>query len=314
MLGTQSPFIAYLSGRPYAATPTGGDIWQEASRDDALGRLQREAFARAGCLLVSNPITFAHARRYGLTNLIYLPFIVDERDYAPGPPAVRHEWEAASGGDFFVLSTARADDYYKGPQIGLRGFAEFAERFPGARLVVTAWGKNIEAVKSTAKQLDIADRIILAPVAGKRMLVKYLRSADCLLDQFILGYYGATGIEGAACGIPAIMRFEQAQYDALFESGAPPFLNAATSSRGNKRLGISRHRRRASKGLSNRHREWFLKSHSGKRWAGDYFAILGALALGHKFSFAGSPLAADFRRLSGVSRGTTSCRARVSKL
>ena len=70
VLGTQNAFIAYLSGKPYAAAPTGGDIWQEASRDDALGRLQREAFARAGCLLASNPITFAHARRYGLTNLI----------------------------------------------------------------------------------------------------------------------------------------------------------------------------------------------------------------------------------------------------
>ena len=48
VLGTQNAFIAYLSGRPYAATPTGGDIWLEASRDDALGRLQRTAFSSRG--------------------------------------------------------------------------------------------------------------------------------------------------------------------------------------------------------------------------------------------------------------------------
>ena len=143
VLGTQNAFIAYLSGRPYAATPTGGDIWLEASRDDALGRLQRHAFARAGCLLVSNPRTFAHARRYGMTNLIHLPLIVEMKKIIR---RVRRKFasngERRSGGDFFVLSTARADDYYKGSQIGLRGFAEFARKVPGARLGCCGLGQG----------------------------------------------------------------------------------------------------------------------------------------------------------------------------
>ena len=234
-----------------------------------------------------------------MTNLIHLPLILNEKDYAPGPPEIRQQWIEGSGGDFFVLSTARADDYYKGPQIGLRGFAEFARKVPGARLVVVAWGKDIAAVNKTAVQLDIADRVVFAPLAGKRLLVKYLRSADCLLDQLLVGYYGATGIEGAACGTPTIIRLEQAQYEALFDSGTPPFLNAATSSQVTDALEFLATHAERRRELSNKHREWFLKSHSGQRWAGDYFAILGALALGHKFSFAGSPLAAD---LSPVER------------
>ena len=160
-------------------------------------------------------------------------------------------------------------------------------------MVVTTWGKNFDAIQSSALQLDIADRVIFAPVAGKRLLVKYLRSADCLLDQFALGYYGATGIEGAACGVPVIMRFEHAQYDALFESGAPPFLNASTSTEVSNALEFLATDAERRRELSKKHREWFLISHSGQRWADDYFAILGALALGHKFSFAGSPLAAE---------------------
>jgi glycosyltransferase involved in cell wall biosynthesis len=299
VLATQTPFIAYLSGKPYAATPTGGDIWLEASRDDALGRLQRASFEHAGCILVSNPWTFAHARRYGMANLIYLPMILDERDYAPGPPELRKQWEAESGGNFFALSTARADNYYKGPQIGLRGFAEFARSFPGARLVVTTWGKDIGGVKNTAAQLGIGDRLLFAPAAGKRMVVKYLRSADCLLDQFVLGYYGGTGIEGAACGLPVIMRFEQAQYDALLDSGAPPFLNAATSTEVANALQFLAADAERRRGLSNKHRDWFLKSHSGERWADEYLATLGAVALEHKFSFAASPLAVE---LSPVER------------
>lgn len=291
VLATQHPFIGYLSGKPYIATQTGGDIWFEAARDDALGRLQRTAFAQAACVLVSNPWTCAHARRYGLTNLIFLPLILDEQDYSPGPPAFRDKWRAESGGDFFVLSTARADDHYKGSQIGLRGFAEFARKSPGARLVVATWGKNIEQLKSAAGQLGIADRLLFERVAGKRRVVKYLRSADCLLDQLVIGYYGATALEGAACGVPVIMRCNHAQYDALCENGAPPFLDAASVSEVTNALdlvsGADAERRQ---GLADTHRRWFLANHSGQRWAEDYRTLLDAVALGHRFSFAKSPL------------------------
>jgi glycosyltransferase involved in cell wall biosynthesis len=293
LFAAQGPYVAYLSGRPYAATTTGGDIWLECSRDDALGRLQRTAFAQAGCVLVTTPWLFAHARRYGFNNFLYLPFIIDEQVYAPGPPELRAQWHATSGGDFFVLSTARADDYYKGPQIGLRGFAEFSRKFAGARLVVTVWGNNIEAVKKTSTELGISDRVLFMPVAGKRRLIKYLRSADCLLDQFVVGYYGATALEAAACGVPVIMRLEQAQYEALFEGGAPPFVNAVNSTEvANALEFVALDPERRHK-LSADHRDWFLRNHGGDRWGADYVAVLGALALGHRFSFIESPLAAD---------------------
>ena len=271
----------------------GGDLWLEASRDDELGRLQRTAFAQAGCVLGTNPWNYAHARRYGLNNFIQLPIVLNEDDYSPGPPIERARWEEMSGGNFFALSTARADDVYKGSQIGLTGFAEFSRKVPGARLVFVTWGKNIDRLKEIAEKLGISDRIMFVPVCGKRKLVEYLRSADCLLDQFIVGYYGATAIEGAACGTTVIMRYEKAQYEALFESGPPPFLDASTGTQVANALELiaaSPAERRSE--LSAAHRNWFMKSHSGKRWAADYLAILAALALGHRFSFNESPLAA----------------------
>src|SRR5262249_44727971 len=105
----QAPYIAYLSGKLYAAAQMGGDLWLEASRDELLGRLQRSAYREAGCVLVNNPWTFAHARRFGLTNLIYLPYSLNETVYAPGEGTSRRKWEQQSGGKFFVLTTARAD-------------------------------------------------------------------------------------------------------------------------------------------------------------------------------------------------------------
>jgi hypothetical protein len=128
ILTTQIPYYAYLANKPYAAAPMGGDIWLEASRDDLLGRLQRTAHEQANCILVNNPWIFAHARRFGLKNCFYLPLILDEKVYSPGPGTEREKWKQISGGDFFVFSSARADEYYKASQIGLRGLPSLPRR------------------------------------------------------------------------------------------------------------------------------------------------------------------------------------------
>ena len=290
LVAAQQPHVAYMSGKPYAVTVTGGDWWLEASRDDALGRLQRTSYGEAGCVCVSNPWNYSHARRYGLANLLYLPLVLNEEDYSPGPPSERERWRAESGGEFFVFSSARADEYYKGSNVGLRGFAEFSRRHPEARLVLTTWGNDFDKTKETISRLGLTDRVLLVPLSGKRKLVEYLRSADCLLDQFKVGYFGATGLEACACGLPVIIRFEEAQYADFCETGAPPFLNAATTTEVANALEMlaTDPGRRAQ--LAADHRDWFLKNQSGKRWAADYQAVLGALALGHKFSFETSPL------------------------
>jgi glycosyltransferase involved in cell wall biosynthesis len=286
---TQNCFLGHLAGKPYVATQMGGDIWLEGARDDVLGRLQRTGFRRASCVLVSNPWSYAHARRYGFNNLIYLPLTLNEEDYSPGLGRSRAEWEA-TGGDFFVLTAARSDNYYKGTDLGLRGFAQFSAKHSNARLVVVGWGNDLEATRARLGSLGIADTTIFLPVSGKRRMVDYLRSADCLLDQFRLGYYGATALEAAGCGLPIVMRIEHSQYDAICRTGAPPFLNADSSNDVADALEslISDQERRT---LSARlHRDWFLGNHSGRAWARDYEAILSAVALGHHFSFETSPL------------------------
>jgi uncharacterized protein YoxC len=164
-------------------------------------------------------------------------------------------------------------------------------------LVFAAWGKDIELLKIVAAQLEIFDRLVFVPVSGKRKMVDYLRSADCLLDQFKVGYYGATGLEAAACGLPVIIRLEHAQYDALCEEGAPPVLNAGTSTEVVNALELLARNPQRRREIAADHRDWFLKNQSGQRWADDYYCVLGALALGHRFSFAASPLAAELSPL-----------------
>jgi len=290
LLVTQSVQIAYLAKRPYLATQNGGDLWFEASRGDALGILQRRGFAGARALLINNPWTCAHARRFGFSHGIYLPLMLDEDAYAPGAPRFRAEWMERSGGDFFVLATSRLDQETKGSQIVIDGFRRFAPRYPGARLVVVNWGRDRARLLEHMRDAGLAERVLVLPLSGKRRLVDCYRSADCVLDQFVLGQYGATALEAMACARPVVMRLELAQYEALCDTGAPPVLEADGAEGVAAHLATLHADAAARRVRGDAARAWFLANHSGRRWAADYAALLIATALGHRFDFKDSPL------------------------
>jgi glycosyltransferase involved in cell wall biosynthesis len=289
-LTSQAPYLVWMARRPYLVTQNGADIWYECARDDLFGRVQRQAFAEGAAFLVSNPWSFAHARRYGMRHMIYVPVMLDETVYRPGASSLRQEWQRATGGTFFVLSTARVDEFYKGSGIGLRGFAEFSRNHSEARLVFIGWGEDEATQRARLTELGIADRVLVLPISGKRRLVQYLQAADCLLDQFTLGYYGSTALEAMACGLPVIMRIEAEQYEGLCPAGAPPVLQAASPEE------VFAHLLALGQSVSLRLelgiqcRNWFLASHSGARWAGVYSDLLAATALGKCFDFSASPL------------------------
>jgi glycosyltransferase involved in cell wall biosynthesis len=290
LLSVQTPYLAYLAGRPYVASQSGGDVWYECSRDDAFGRLQRTAYALARVFIVSNPWSYAHARRYGFRHLVYLPMIIDEDVYSPGEPAAREEWKRAIGGDFFVLMTSRIDDRVKGSEIGLMGFAKFAASAPGARLVVMSWGADEVKLRPRLAQIGVEDKVLVLPIAGKRRLVQYLRAADCLIDQFVLGYFGASGLEAMACGLPVIMRLERAQYDAVCRTGAPPVLDADSDDQVAAHLECLADSANMRKQTGERLRRWFLDNHGSGRWSEAYLDVLTVVAYSRHIGFDRSPL------------------------
>lgn len=292
LLTVQSPYLAYLSGKPYVATQMGGDIWYEASRDDAIGRLQRTAFARAGAFMVSNPWSLAFARRYGLRNLVYVPFLVDDERYSPGAGHSRAGWEVETGGNFFVLITSRQDYRFKGSDLAVRAFARLAAVASGARLIVTGWGADQEKTQALYQSLGILDKVHVVAIAGKRRLVDYLRSADCVLDQLTLGYFGSTGLEAMACGKPVVMNLNQMQYDALLPEGCAPVCQASSEDQVAMHLIQLERDRDYAKMCGSALRQWFLDTHGNEKWGRVYDAILAACSQGVLPSFNESPLEA----------------------
>ena len=286
----QFQYAAYMSRRPYIFGQSGGEIWMEPARDDAYGRLQRRALEGAAVILTSNPITLAHMRRYGWAHSLYVPWFLDDEVYAPGPADMREGWRERMGGDFFVLMSARIDDHWKGSQIALEGFARFAAHHPGARLVTLRWGAEEASLDERLRALGIADRVLILPCVGKRRLVRLLRSADALIEQFVLGYYGGSALEALACGTPVVMRLEAEQYAGLLEGDIPPVLQAATAEEVAGRLRELAASEARAADVRRRSRDWFLRNHAASTWMGPYTRLLRHVASGRPLPFAGSPL------------------------
>lgn len=297
LFAAQAPYLAYLSHRPYLAAQTGGDLWLEASRNDALGTLQRRAYARAVAILATNPWAYSNARRFGFRHVLYVPLIIDTDAYAPGPSDARSAWQREVGGDFFVLVTARLDRKWKGSHIGLDGFACFAARHPGARVVVIGWGEHTSELVAELDRRGLNGRYVRIPTSGKRKVVEYLRAADCVLDQFVIGYYGATALEAMATGVPVVMRLARDQYDALCPTGAPPVLDAATANDVDRQLErlVTSASDRAQ--IGERSRQWVERNHGVEVWRDRYVALLNATAAGAPFNFRHSPLAEPLSQL-----------------
>jgi glycosyltransferase involved in cell wall biosynthesis len=291
----QTPYLAYLSQRPYLAAQTGGDLWFDAARNDELGQLTRQSYSKAQAILATNPWAYANARRYGFKHVIYAPLIIDTTQYSPAPRGagtseLRELWKKEVGGDFFVFSSARIDLMWKGSDIGLEGFCRFAKKYTRARLVVTAWGENRSALIEIIKRQGLENRVIFLPLAGKRKLVECLRAVDCLLDQFKIGYYGATALEAMSCGVPVVMRILKPQYDALCPTGAPPVLNVNNA----EEVFFSLERLAVQPGLiqqiARESRDWILKNHDVNVWESTYGVLLAATAAKIPFDFRGAPL------------------------
>jgi glycosyltransferase involved in cell wall biosynthesis len=261
------------------------------------GRLQRLAFSKAGAFIVSNPWSLAFGRRYGMRNMVYLPFLMDETKYTPGPAEFRAQWAAETGGDFFVLMSSRLDYLFKGSNLAVNAFARFAAKMPGARLVIAGWGADKSRVEELFTKLGIENKVLVVPVAGKKRLIKYLRSADCLIDQLSLGYYGASALEGMACGLPVIMNLNREQYDALIPEGCAPVCHAETEDAVFQHLNNLHDNANYRAEVGEKLRGWFLKTHSNEKWGKLYEAVLWATSERTLPIFDETPLGASLGKV-----------------
>jgi glycosyltransferase involved in cell wall biosynthesis len=261
-----SPVTAYLSGRPYLAQSIGGDLQFEAGKADEYGQLVGLAFSGARFITFTNPHIIGFCRRFGYTNGLYMPYTMDDDRYCPGVGRARAEWVAEHGEGVYVLSSARIDNAVKGNGDDLlEALVQAARACPTLRYVFLQWGHSAQAFMDKVRATGVGNQFVFRKPVGKERLIDYLRSCDAVLDQFVYGYYGATGLEAAAVGKPILMRIREDHYGPLYLGDIAPVINLpnATALTGALVRLVAEpdwHRRRGEE-----LRAWLVRNHGAQR-------------------------------------------------
>lgn len=301
-----TPFPAYASGQPYCICSVGGDLQFDCGRLGDHGRAMRAAFEGAHSIFVSNPVTLAHCRRFGLTNAVYLPYPMDTNRYSPGECTSREDWKRRFGGDVFVLTTSRIDKGVKGHSDAyFEMLMRLAGLRPEVRFIFLGWGTDAEEFRRRVTSVGLEKRVIMLSPVGKKRLIDYYRSCDIVLDQFVYGYFGATALEAAAVGKPVVMKLREEQYRPLYNEDLPPVFNASTPDEIQEHLLklIDSYKLRVEVG--KRTREWLVRNHGEQKTVPLMLALLRLAAenirlppdLDNPLRDALSPLELDYHQM-----------------
>ena len=256
------PIAAYLSGRPYCVSSTGGDLQFVAGLSIDFGEIMTLAFNAARFLMLSNPHTLGHCRRIGLTNGVYLPYPMDDSRYCPGEGQARKVWEEKYGKGVYVLTTARLDREVKGQnETFFKALVDVAVQRPELRFIFLSWGNSAAEFRAKVEASGKRDQFIILNPVGKKRLIDYYRSCDIVLDQFVYGYYGSTGLEAAAIGKPVIIKLRTEHYRPLYSGDVAPMINASTPTEVSQALLtlVDNPDLRKQKGVEVR--EWLVRNH-----------------------------------------------------
>jgi glycosyltransferase involved in cell wall biosynthesis len=258
------PILLMLGGggRPYI-TFEHGTMRDLPFQDDWRGRLLSLAYRRAASVIITNPDVITSAHRLGLENYTFVPHPVDEEKYRPGPSELRSQLEA-EGHDLVLLAPARHDWDIKGTDRMLRAFGELVRRDrPNALLLLLEWGMELERSRALIRELGVEANVRWSPPLPKLRLIDAYRAADVVLDQFLIGTFGAVAPEAMACGRPVVMAFQPEIHTWCFPE-PPPVVDARTPEDIYRALAHLATDSAGRKALGKQGRDW-VERHHGRR-------------------------------------------------
>lgn len=232
MLSMSAIMLGVFSPKPVVICPLGGDLYIRGFDQDVTGLMFRAGFRQAAHLSLPETDYFSYIERMeAKAPRSFMPLIVDTDVYVPGDePGLRAEWKAQVGGEQFLLGVCRQDWEWKGSDKLIRAFARFRARPEGKdwRLLLQAWGADIERSRALASELGLDDVTLWLSMCSKPLLRRRQRAADAVADQFVMEGYGASVLEALAAGKPVMMRPVPESARHHFRNGPPPFVAATT--------------------------------------------------------------------------------------
>jgi glycosyltransferase involved in cell wall biosynthesis len=194
--------LARERGIPYVITEHMGPfpLPVYARTDGTLEPYLREPLLAANARIAVSPMLAERIASFGIPAPEYIPNLIDEREYSPGPPAKR---------DSFTFYTLCLMDPTKGVADLLQAAALFLRRLPDAsrdrvRFRLGGDGPALGQFKALATQLGI-DRTVewLGQMPRERAREEFQR-CDCFVLPSHHESFGIVYVEAHACGKPVI--------------------------------------------------------------------------------------------------------------
>jgi glycosyltransferase involved in cell wall biosynthesis len=256
----EQPYIAYEHGT-LRAIPFVNDI---------TGRLAATAFLGADHVFVTNLDCMEAAGHLGVPadRFSALPHAFDEKRLVE----FRHSHREIRPPDDQVIffHPARQDwlladpSMIKGNDRLIRAFARISWTHSSARLVMIAWGRDLDATRDLIKSLRIEEKIQWLDPMRKQDLWRTYLSSHAVLDQFVLPSFGGVTFEALALGCRVITNVDFGAAERFF-SKAPPVYSASTETDIYEMLKRIILDRNDLAGVGDAGAEWIKKYHSAER-------------------------------------------------
>ena len=280
------PILALVAGAsPYIAFEH-GTMREIPFEHSWLGRLLTLAYRRAAAVVITNPDVLDQARRLGIENYVFIPHPLDERKYTPGPTPLRAKLEA-DGADFILLCPSRHDWNIKGTERMLQAFALFVAERPNALLLLSDWGLEVDRSRALISRLGIDRNVRWVDPLPKLQLIEAYRAADVVLDQFLIGTFGAVAPEAMSCGTPVVMAFDAEHHRWCFPA-LPPVVDARTPEEIRSALQRLAEDPAERARLARAGRAWVEEHHSSRMVVERQLALYGKVLQTHERLAAGA--------------------------
>ena len=258
------PYLAYEHGTirhlPFQAT--------------LAGRLCRSVYEAADEVFVTNCDNVVAARRLCLQRFCFVPHPVNE-DWRASDEEVaqlRAELQSELNADFLIFHPSRHHwegrrhpDWEKANDVLIHGIAQFV-RDTGRKVggVFVDWGATVAESRTLLDELGLGGRIRWVQPLPHRTMVRYVRAADVVADQFFLGAFGSTTPKALYLGTPVLLYLDETLHRWCFDE-MPPILNARTPAEVRHELGRLAQDPDLSKRIADQGRDWYRAQHSNER-------------------------------------------------
>lgn len=258
------PFPLYLqfSRVPYITFDTGW-IRYAPSGNKFFDKLTRRGYKKSKAIILTNPDTYEMVDSLSYLDkekIFFSPFSIDPEKYKPSDHHRLRDLFVKNG-EILLFSPTRQEWNVKGNDKMIKAYAKFVKKFPNSKFVIVSWSVDQERSKSLVKDLGITNNIIWIKPVDKNKLIEYYNASDIVLEQFLIGSWGAATLEAMSCGKPVLMFYNKSLILRAFGE-EPPILNSFTEDEIYSNLIMLANDPETRKFVGQKSREWIIKTHS----------------------------------------------------